>query len=182
MPEPTLRCKAAVPSGALPAHAGFATGQQHLQGADSASHAGRQQQTTQHWADGAISTAAAAAVSPECRDLLDRIFSVDPTQRLSMHDILHHPWCRQPLPPKYNAALDAMASRQAQLKQSIGLHTADNVIAPTPPPPPPLPCLHMHAPRPLSSPTKDDPVPSPISRTCAAFCPVAVCLRHSIQI
>ena len=31
-------------------------------------------------------------LSPECRDLLDKIFVVDPKQRITIEQILHHPF------------------------------------------------------------------------------------------
>ena len=94
---------------------------------DEQSDPGRERETSGSWTDGNLSKDVAALVSPECHDLLDRIFSPNPNQRISMADVLHHPWCQQVLSPKYHAAMDAMASQQAQLKRDVGLHTADTV-------------------------------------------------------
>lgn len=38
-------------------------------------------------------------VSPACRDLLGRIFVLDPHQRLSLVEVLEHPWCAVGMPP-----------------------------------------------------------------------------------
>jgi serine/threonine protein kinase len=38
-------------------------------------------------------------VSPECRDLLQRLLVADPAQRLSMTQIQQHPWFLKDLPP-----------------------------------------------------------------------------------
>ena len=38
-------------------------------------------------------------LSPECRDLLARVFVLDPAQRLSLAGVRSHPWFVQHLPP-----------------------------------------------------------------------------------
>eukprot|EP00955_Chlamydomonas_euryale_P031466 330594-Chlamydomonas_euryale.AAC.11 len=38
-------------------------------------------------------------ISPECRDLLVKLFSKDPTKRITMSQIQEHPWFTQYLPP-----------------------------------------------------------------------------------
>ena len=44
-----------------------------------------------------------AKVSPECEDLLRRIFCVDPAKRISVHDIMSHPWYTKGTAPEHAA-------------------------------------------------------------------------------
>ena len=40
-------------------------------------------------------------LSPECKDLLNQIFVIDTTKRISLQGIKDHPWYSLPLPTKY---------------------------------------------------------------------------------
>ena len=51
-------------------------------------------------------------LSPECKDLLNRIFVIDATKRVTIEQIEAHPWYLKPLPPKYQVVLDRLAKEQ----------------------------------------------------------------------
>ena len=62
-------------------------------------------------------------ISEECKDLLARIFVADPTQRISVRDIHHHPWFRHGIPPdldvdQYNANW-TMPTQSAERAESV---------------------------------------------------------------
>lgn len=40
----------------------------------------------------------AVKITPECRDILQRIFVADPTQRITIPEIVQHPWFVKNLP------------------------------------------------------------------------------------
>lgn len=56
-------------------------------------------------------------LSPECRDLLDRIFVVDPKKRITITQIMQHPWYNLPLPPRYQQALNDLQGEQAAMEK-----------------------------------------------------------------
>lgn len=51
-------------------------------------------------------------ISAECQELMQKIFVADPTRRISVADIVRHPWFTQGLPPGLD--VDAFNSRPAQ--------------------------------------------------------------------
>mmetsp|Transcript_3372 Transcript_3372/g.8802 ORF Transcript_3372/g.8802 Transcript_3372/m.8802 type:complete len:303 (+) Transcript_3372:3-911(+) len=56
-----------------------------------------------------------AALSPGCQDLLKRIFQYDEDKRITLEEIKAHEWYNQPLPPRLQAGLAAVAAKQAEL-------------------------------------------------------------------
>jgi hypothetical protein len=52
--------------------------------------------------------------SKECVDLLNQIF-VKADRRITLQQIMAHPWVTQPLPAEYQQALDADSAAAAQL-------------------------------------------------------------------
>lgn len=66
-------------------------------------------------------------LSPECLDLLNRIFVVDHAQRITVEEIRAHPWYLKPLSPKFQAAWDSLQSRQAQFEAKLRARTMDRV-------------------------------------------------------
>lgn len=66
-------------------------------------------------------------LSPECLDLLNRIFVVDHEQRITVEEIRAHPWFLKPLSPRFQAAWDHLQSRQAQFETKLRKHTMDRV-------------------------------------------------------
>ena len=56
-------------------------------------------------------------ISPECKDLIDRIFNVDSAERFGMEDMKKHPWYNKPLTPRHQAAIDRINAEQAELEK-----------------------------------------------------------------
>ena len=53
-------------------------------------------------------------MSPECKDLLDRIFVTDEKQRITVAQIKEHAWTSKPLSPKYEEAEAQIRKLQAE--------------------------------------------------------------------
>ena len=47
-------------------------------------------------------------LSPQCKDLLNKIFVIDAKKRISIEEIENHLWYRMPLPPRYQAVLERL--------------------------------------------------------------------------
>ena len=45
-----------------------------------------------------------AQLTPECLDLLDKIFVIDEKKRITIEQIVAHPWYNMPLPEEFAAA------------------------------------------------------------------------------
>ncbi|KAK9834291.1 hypothetical protein WJX81_004049 [Elliptochloris bilobata] len=73
------------------------------------------QEVNKDWSESPFVAKKVGALSPEARDLLDRIFVVDPAKRISVPQILEHPWYKKPLAPEFQAAADKLAKQQAEL-------------------------------------------------------------------
>jgi len=54
-------------------------------------------------------------ISPEAQDLLDKMLHPDEAQRISMSEVLSHPWFLRRLSQNLQQALDAMQQQQAEL-------------------------------------------------------------------
>jgi serine/threonine protein kinase len=53
----------------------------------------RLQEVNKHWSKSPFLSENVGALSPEARDLLDKIFQTDPKQRITIPQIMQHPWC-----------------------------------------------------------------------------------------
>ena len=53
----------------------------------------RLQEVNKQWNESPFIADNVNALSPEARDLLDRIFVLDPTKRITIPEIMKHPWC-----------------------------------------------------------------------------------------
>jgi len=62
---------------------------------------------------------AVARLSPECRDLLDRMFDVNQETRIGVEGIVAHPWFARPLPAKYEAALETLRREQTGVDRRL---------------------------------------------------------------
>ena len=51
-------------------------------------------------------------LSIECQELLRRIFTIDPAKRISIHDIMEHPWYKQELPETFKERLEQIRMKQ----------------------------------------------------------------------
>ena len=73
-------------------------------------------------------------LSDDCRDLLDRIFTINEQQRISIRGIREHPWYNKPLLPKFQASQDSLQRTQTALTQRMQTRVLDEVR--------PTCCLH----------------------------------------
>ena len=55
-------------------------------------HLHRMQEVNKQWSKSPFIADNVGALSPEVRDLLDKIFVVDPEARITIQDIMKHPW------------------------------------------------------------------------------------------
>ena len=62
---------------------------------------------------------ACAQLTPECTDLLNKIFVIDEKKRITVPEIKEHAWYTRPLLPKYAAAEADIGQRQAQVEAYI---------------------------------------------------------------
>lgn len=68
-----------------------------------------------------------AQLTPECMDLLNKIFVVDQNQRITVPNIKAHPWYTKPMLDKYQAAEEALAKRQEQLNAYVSQRQLNSV-------------------------------------------------------
>jgi len=74
---------------------------------------------------------ARAQLTPECMDLLNKIFVIDQNQRITVPNIKAHPWYTKPLLPKYEAAEAVLAKSQAEVDAYIANRQL-NTVRPRP--------------------------------------------------
>ncbi len=72
---------------------------------------------------------ARAQLTPECMDLLNKIFVIDQNQRITVPNIKAHPWYTKPLLPKYEAAEAVLAKSQAEVDAYIANRQLNTVRA-----------------------------------------------------
>lgn len=72
-------------------------------------------------------------MSPECVDLLNRIFQINEGKRIKIEEIRQHPWYVEPLSPRYEQAMHDILAQQAQIDAQLRLAT---VRPPASSPPP----------------------------------------------
>lgn len=65
-----------------------------------------------HWTENPNNQALVKHMSPECVDLLDRIFTIKEKDRITISEIRQHPWFTAPLSPKYAKALQDLNEQQ----------------------------------------------------------------------
>lgn len=53
----------------------------------------RLQEVNKQWSESPFIADNVNALSAEARDLLDRIFVLDPSKRITVPEIMRHPWC-----------------------------------------------------------------------------------------
>lgn len=91
------------------------------------------QEVNQHWYESEHIRSNVSKLSPECRDLLDKIFVVNPAERINIAQIQAHPWYNKPLTPQFQQAAQQVAAKQAQLDQQINSVPSNPVRPPSPP-------------------------------------------------
>eukprot|EP01025_Chloroclados_australasicus_P057464 TRINITY_DN7162_c0_g1_i1.p1 TRINITY_DN7162_c0_g1~~TRINITY_DN7162_c0_g1_i1.p1 ORF type:complete len:429 (-),score=26.56 TRINITY_DN7162_c0_g1_i1:444-1730(-) len=77
------------------------------------------QQIKSSWRENPRVSRYAARLSPECRDLLDKIFQLDESKRLTIAQIKEHPWYTKPLPPLLKMALDELKTAQRKVNRLV---------------------------------------------------------------
>lgn len=75
------------------------------------------QQVSKRWSEVPHMAEAVKKLSPEIKDLLNRLFMVDASKRITIKQIERHPWYNKPLPEKYEAAWKKLQMSQAQLTE-----------------------------------------------------------------
>ncbi|KAK9843746.1 hypothetical protein WJX81_004818 [Elliptochloris bilobata] len=73
------------------------------------------QQVRQPWSNVPHIKKAVEQLTPECMDLLNKIFVIDQNQRITVPNIKAHPWYTKPLLDKYVAAETVLAKRQKEV-------------------------------------------------------------------
>ena len=68
-----------------------------------------------------------AQLTPECMDLLNKIFVIDQNQRITVPNIKAHPWYTKPMLDKYQAAEGTLAKRQEQLNAYVSQRQLNSV-------------------------------------------------------
>lgn len=74
------------------------------------------QQVSKRWSEVPHMAEAVKKLSPEIKDLLNRIFVIDATKRISIKQIERHPWYNMPLSEEYEEKLKKLQMSQAELK------------------------------------------------------------------
>jgi serine/threonine-protein kinase SRK2 len=82
------------------------------------------QQVRTSWQEAPANAGAVARLSPECRDLLDRMFDVNQETRIGVEEIVAHPWFTRPLPDKYERALEVLRADQAAIDARLAAAAA----------------------------------------------------------
>lgn len=76
------------------------------------------QQIKQKWRENSRVKDAAVRLSPECRDLLDKVFELNEKRRVGIKDIKEHPWFNMQMPPKYEAAVKRLEQQQEKVRRA----------------------------------------------------------------
>lgn len=82
------------------------------------------QQVSKKWSEVPHMAQAVQKLTPECKDLLNRIFVIDSKKRITIEQIEAHPWYKKPLPPKYQKELDNLMMSQEQLNKYLSQRKA----------------------------------------------------------
>jgi len=83
------------------------------------------QQVRQPWTGLPHIKAALGKLSPECTDLLNRIFVIDEKKRISVPAIKAHPWYTRPLSSKHATAEVGVASAQTEVAAAAAARRTD---------------------------------------------------------
>ncbi|KXZ42321.1 hypothetical protein GPECTOR_162g136 [Gonium pectorale] len=77
------------------------------------------QQIKTSWREAPNNSSAASRLTPELKDLLDRMFDVKQESRASIETIKAHPWFNRPLPPRYEEALEELQKEQREIDEQV---------------------------------------------------------------
>ncbi|KAI8101424.1 hypothetical protein M9435_001530 [Picochlorum sp. BPE23] len=73
------------------------------------------QQVSKRWSEVPHMAEAVKKLSPEIKDLLNRIFVIDAAKRVTIKQIERHPWYKMPLPEKYDAIIKKLEESHKKL-------------------------------------------------------------------
>lgn len=68
-----------------------------------------------HWTENPRNKDIVKHMSPECVDLLDRIFQLNESKRIKIPEIRQHPWFTAPMSSKYAGPMEAINKEQEGL-------------------------------------------------------------------
>ncbi|BDA44043.1 Serine/threonine-protein kinase SAPK3 [Coccomyxa sp. Obi] len=85
------------------------------------------QEVNKQWSESPFIADNVNQLSPEARDLLDRIFVLDPTKRITIPEIMRHAWYTKALRPEHQAALDRVHEEQRQVDEHLRHRKLDPV-------------------------------------------------------
>ena len=71
-------------------------------------------------------------LSPECQDLLTRIFHIKEEERITVAQIKEHPWFIAPLSARFQEADDAMKLQQEAIERRLASCCISEVRRPEP--------------------------------------------------
>lgn len=77
------------------------------------------QQIKTSWRDNPNNNNAVIRLTPECRDLLDKMFDVRANSRLGVDGIKSHPWFTKPLPEVYRRGLEELNKEQQERDKAV---------------------------------------------------------------
>uniref|UniRef100_A0A7S0R4T5 Protein kinase domain-containing protein n=1 Tax=Chlamydomonas leiostraca TaxID=1034604 RepID=A0A7S0R4T5_9CHLO len=77
------------------------------------------QQIKTSWRDLPNNSNAVLRLTPELKDLLDKMFDVKQDSRIDVPGIKASPWFKRPLPPKYEASMKELARQQALIDEQV---------------------------------------------------------------
>eukprot|EP00879_Flechtneria_rotunda_P008273 GHRR01008666.1.p1 GENE.GHRR01008666.1~~GHRR01008666.1.p1 ORF type:complete len:401 (+),score=132.14 GHRR01008666.1:1544-2746(+) len=77
------------------------------------------QQIRTSWQEHPHNNNSVQRLSPECRDLLDKMFDVNQDSRITVDQIIAHPWFKKPLPQKYEVALAQLQEEQRAIDRRV---------------------------------------------------------------
>ncbi|KAG2451796.1 hypothetical protein HYH02_003572 [Chlamydomonas schloesseri] len=77
------------------------------------------QQIKTSWREVPNNTSAASRLTPELKDLLDKMFDVKQESRASIESIKNHPWFQKPLPEPYESSLKELQEEQRQIDEQV---------------------------------------------------------------
>lgn len=90
------------------------------------------QQIRSSWQEHPNNNNAVMRLTPECRDLLDKMFDTNQDSRITIDGIVRHPWFNKRLPPKYETALAELQEEQRAIDRRVargGFRSKDRDMA-----------------------------------------------------
>jgi len=79
-----------------------------------------------HWRNINTNADAVRCFSHELKDMLDKMFELDPDKRLDSEGVKAHPWMKLPLPSKYQKPLEEIMAAQQKLQAAGDCGTFDD--------------------------------------------------------